>query len=147
VTISGGSCQFDSGGVGPGVSKLLLRNGGLSLEATLDADQPAAPDRCFEARWTLANHGSQELAGGFRIGLNPGFRIASEHTGGERFSLPPGASLERSLTVAIEPSFPAELLGICSYRSVPVTADFLLGDHTCWLAAQVRVEDQERHQA
>lgn len=139
VTISGGSCQSDSDGIGPTVNRLLLRTGGLSLEATLNAGQPAAPDRCFEVRLTLANHGSQELAGGFRIGLNPGFRIASEHTGGERFLLQSETSIERPLTVEIEPSFPAELLGICSYRSVPVTAEFLLGDHTCWLAAQVAI--------
>ena len=147
ITISGGSCQFDSEGIGPGVSGLVLRSGAVSLEATLSVDQVALTDRSFEVRLALANRGSQELAGGFRLGLNPGFRVASDHTGGEQFALGAGVSLERSLTIQIEPSFPTELLRICSYQSVPVTAEFLLGDHTFWMARQVaiRKEEADRH--
>jgi len=143
ITISGGSCQLDSESIGPGVSTLLLRSGAVCLEATLELNQPAVVDRSFEVRLTLTNHGSQESAGGFRLGLNQGFRITSEHAGGEQFTLSAGASLERSLTIQIEPSFPDELLRICSYESVPVTVDLLLSDHTFWLAAQVVIRKQE----
>ncbi len=142
VTITGGSCQFDSGGVGPAVSRLRLRSGSAWLEATLGADQPAAADRCFEVSLALANHGSQELAGGFRIGLNPGFRIAGGHPGGEQFSLPPGSNLDRTVMVELTGSFPADLLRISSYQSVPVSVDFLLGDHTFWLMTQVPIDNE-----
>lgn len=143
VSISGGSCQFDSEGIGPAASRLHLRSGSVSLEATLGADQPAAADRCFEVRLTLANHGSQELAGGFRIGLNPGFRIASQHAGGEGFSLSPATRFERDVTVEVDWSRVQEVLRAawCSYPSVPITVEFLLGDHTFWLAAQAPMRD------
>ena len=140
VTISGGSCQFDSGGVGPAVSALRLRTGPTSFSAPVDGCSPARVGETLPVHFTLTNEGSRELAGGFRLGLNAGFRMASEHPGGERFSLNAGSSLERTLNIDIEASFPSDVLRICSYRSVPVTADLLLGDHTFWLTSQVAVE-------
>jgi hypothetical protein len=44
------------------------------------------------------------------------------------------------VTVEFTDSFPADLLRISSYQSVPVSVDYLLGDHTFWLAAQAPVE-------
>jgi GNAT superfamily N-acetyltransferase len=140
VTLTGGSCQHDSDGVGPGVSGLVLRSGPVRLAAKLDATPEACIGASFTAHLAFADEGDEEMTGGFRLGLNPGFRIASDHPGGERFSLSPGASLQRTLTIEIEPSFPSDPLRICSYPSVPITAEFLLGDHTFWLAAQVRIE-------
>jgi len=140
VTLTGGSCQHDSDGLGPGVGALRLRSGRIHIAAKLDATPEACIGGSFTAHLAFANEGDEEMTGGFRLGLNPGFRIASDHPGGERFSLKPGTNLERTLTIEIEPSFPSDVLRICSYPSVPITAEFLLGDHTFWLAAQVRIE-------
>jgi GNAT superfamily N-acetyltransferase len=140
VTLTGGSCQFDSGGVGPAVSALRLRSSQVRLTATLDAIQPVRIGGTFAVSLGLRNEGDDELTGGFRIGLNTGFRVAADHPGGEQFSLPAGASLERTVMVGLTDSFPADLLRISSYHSVPVSVDFLLGDHTFWLAAQAPVE-------
>jgi len=139
VTLTGGSCQFDSGGIGPAVSGLRLRSGAVHLAATLDGNAAAPVGKTFPVHMALTNEGSSELTGGFRIGLNPGFRVASDHPGGERFSLDCGATLERTLSIEIERSFPSDVLRICSYWSVPVTVEFLLGDHTFWLATQVPI--------
>jgi GNAT superfamily N-acetyltransferase len=144
VTLTGGSCQRDSDGLGPGVGALRLRSGRIHIAAKLDATPEARIGGSFTAHLAFANESDEEMTGGFRLGLNPGFRIASDHPGGERFSLSTGASLERTLTIEIEPSFPADPLRICSYPSVPITAEFLLGDHTFWLAAQVRITDEAR---
>jgi len=46
VTITGGSCQFDSKGVRPAVSGLRLRSGPIRLRATLEADGARIGERC-----------------------------------------------------------------------------------------------------
>jgi len=140
VTLAGGSCQSDSGGVGPAVSAVCLRSSQVRLTATLDAISPARIGETVAVRLSLVNEGEADLAGGFRIGLNTGFRIAADHPGGEQFSLPSGSSLDRTVMVELTDSFPADLLRISSYQSVPVSVDFLLGDHTFWLAAQAPIE-------
>ena len=139
VTITGGSCQFDSKGVGPAVSGLRLRSGPIRLRATLEADRISFGEHC-DVRLNLANESGEELTGGFRIGLNPGFAIVGEHPGGERFSLSTGASLERTLTIEVTPALQRDLLRIASYWSVPVTVEFLLQDHTLWLTTEVPFE-------
>ncbi len=138
VILAGGSCQFDSDGVGPAVSALRLRSSRVRLTGTVDAIPPVRTGESFAVGLSLANEGDCELPGGFRIGVNTGFRIA-DHPGGERFSLSPGASLKRTVMVHLTDTFPAHLLRISSYQSVPMSVDFLLGDHTFWLAGQAKV--------
>jgi GNAT superfamily N-acetyltransferase len=138
VTLTGGSCQFDSDGVGPAVSALRLRCSRVRLTGTLDAIRPVRTGGAFAVGLSLANEGDCELPGGFRIGVNTGLRIA-DHPGGERFSLSPGASLKRTVMVHLTDTFPAHLLRISSYQSVPVSVDFLLEDHTFWLAGQAKI--------
>ncbi len=140
VTLTGGSCQFDSEGVGPAVSALSLRSSEVRLAARVGTIPPVRVGQTAPVSLSVANKGTAELAGGFRIGLNTGFRIGGGHPGGERFSLPAGGNLERTVMVELTDSFPAHLLRISSYQSVPVSVDFLLGDHTFWLAAQSPVE-------
>jgi ribosomal protein S18 acetylase RimI-like enzyme len=140
ITLTGGSCQFDSGGVGPAVSALSLRSFEVRLAARVGAIPPLRIGETVAVSVSVANRGSGELTGGFRIGLNTGFRIAEGHPGGEQFSLPPGGNLDRTVIVELTDSFPADLLRISSYQSVPVSVDFLLGDHTFWLAAQAPIE-------
>jgi len=139
VTLTGGSCQFDSDGVGPAVSALRLRSFQIGLQAALDPIPPVKIGESFAVGLRLDNEGDSDLGGGFRIGVNTGFRIA-DHPGGEQFSLSPRSSFERTLKVELTDSFPAHLLRISSYQSVPVSIDFLLGDHTFWLAAQVKIQ-------
>jgi GNAT superfamily N-acetyltransferase len=139
VTIRGGSCQSDSNSTGPAVSALRLRSGSVKRSCQLDGDQPIHVGGSSSIHVALANEGSNELAGGFRIGLNPGFRVASDYPGGERFSIAAGEVVERAVPVTLGTDFPLATLGICSYPSVPITVDFLLGDHTFWLAAQAHV--------
>ncbi len=136
ITLTGGSCQRDSDGVAPSVSALRLRSGEARFAAavTPTADCRARDDFALALR--LTNEGAP-LEGGFRIGLNSGFRSASDHPGGERFSLSSGGTIERTLALRVGPGFQADLLGIGAYLSVPVTVDFLLGDHTFWLCMQV----------
>jgi RimJ/RimL family protein N-acetyltransferase len=140
VTLTGGSCQFDSGGVGPAVSALRLRSSQVRLTATLGPISPVQIGETAAVSLELTNEGESELVGGFRIGLTTGFRIAADHPGGEQFSLSAGAILERTVTVELTDSFPADLLRISSYQSVPVSVDFLLDDRTFWLAAQAPIE-------
>ncbi len=140
VTLTGGSCQFDSAGVGPAVSALRLRSAQVRLAGTLDAIPPVRIGETRAVRLSLANESDDVIVGGFCIGCNTGFRVAADHPGGEQFSLLPGTSLERNVTVEFTDSFPADLLCISSYQSVPVSVDYLLGDHTFWLAAQAPVE-------
>lgn len=137
VTLTGGSCQSDSRGLAPSVSALRLRSGETRLAASVtpSADCRACDDLTLTLR--LVGEGAP-LEGGFRIGLNPGFHRAGDHPGGERLSLSSGEGLERTLAFRIGPEFQADLLCIGSYLSVPVTVDFLLGDHTFWLCTQVR---------
>ena len=139
VSIRGGSCQSDSNGVGPAVSSLRLQSGSVRVRAMLDCDPSVKLGGAFSTHVVLVNEGSNELVGGFRLGLNPGFKIIADYPGGEQFTIPSGTKVERSVTVRLESDFPAAILGICAYPSVPISADFLLGDHTFWLAAQTRV--------
>lgn len=139
VTIRGGSCQSDSGGIGPSVAMLRLISGVIKLMATLDVDPVVGFGGELSSRVTLINDGTDDLAGGFRFGLNPGFRTVGDYPGGEQFSLAPGAAVERDATIVLDPGFPIAVLGICAYPSVPITVDFLLGDHTFWLAGQTRI--------
>ncbi|HET6453666.1 MAG TPA: GNAT family N-acetyltransferase [Armatimonadota bacterium] len=139
VTIRGGSCQSDSNGLAPSVASLRLKTGSVKLTAALDADLEVKLGGAFSTRITLANEGANELAGGFRLGLNPGFEIVADYPGGEQFAIPPGTAVERSVTVRLASDFPVAILGICAYPSVPISVDFLLGDNTFWLATQTQV--------
>ena len=139
VTISGGSCQSDSFGVGPAVSRLQLRSGCIDLAAAFICSSPIQIGHTLAAQITLANEGSDELSGGFRIGLNPGFSVASGHPGGEQFLMRPGEVLERTVEIVLDSGFPTATLDICAYRSIPISVDFLLGDHTFWLIGQALV--------
>ncbi len=143
VTIHGGSCQSDSDGTGPALSRLRLRSGSLRIAASLDARPAARQGGTFSIHVTLSNEGEDELTGGFRAGLNPGFRMAPDCPGGQRLSLPGGAAIEHDLSITTESDFPVATLGICAYPSVPMTVDFLLGDHTFWLASQVPAPETE----
>jgi GNAT superfamily N-acetyltransferase len=135
VMLTGGSCQSDSGGLAPSVSALRLRSGETRLAASVTASADCRAGDDFTLTLRLVNEGAP-LEGGFRIGLNPGFRPGGDHPGGERFSLASGNDIERTLAFRIGPDFQADLLCIGSYLSVPVTVDFLLGDHTFWLCTQ-----------
>jgi len=140
ITLTGGSCQSDSEGIGPAVSALSLRSSEVRLAARVGTVPPLRIGETVAVSLSVANRGSGELAGGFRIALNTGFRIAGGHPGGEQFSLPPESDLDRTVKVELTDSFPTDLLRISSYQSVPVSVDFLLGDHTFWLAAQAPIE-------
>lgn len=139
VTITGGSCQFDGDQMAPAASALRLRSGPVRISASVEGPAAAATGETYPVRLVVTNHGSDELTGGFRIGLNPGFAMASGHPGGERFSLAAGASIERALSVERQPSFSPRQMRVCFYWSVPVTVDFLLQDHTFWLNAQLPI--------
>ena len=137
ITLTGGSCQFDSGGLGPAVSGLSVRSGAVDLEAEFRG-QPTSQEE-FSLSLAIANRGAEPLVGGCRVGLNYGFAVRSDHPGGQEFELAPHADLEFALSIGREPDFPQDVVGVCAYPSVPVTVDVLLGDYTFWLCAQVSV--------
>jgi len=139
ITLRGGSCQSDSNGLAPAVSSLRLRTGSIEFSAALDSDASIRIGDTFSTHISLANTGSNDLTGGFRLGLNHGFRIVDDYPGGEQFVISPCTTFEKSVAVTLGSDFPVATLGICAYPSVPITVDFLLGDHTFWLVAQVHV--------
>lgn len=140
VTLRGGSCQSDSDGIGPSVVSLRLRSSPVRLTGTVTGDESVKIGGTCGVGITLVNEGDGMLTGGFRFGLNPGFRTASDYPGGERFSIRPGAAVERTVEITCDADFPVATLGICAYPSVPITVDFLLGDNTFWLTTQARVD-------
>jgi GNAT superfamily N-acetyltransferase len=139
ITIRGGSCQSDSDDVGPSVSCLRLRSGVVRLVAAVEELPSIEVGGTSAVRLSLTNEGSAELSGGLRLGLNQGFRIASDHPGGQRFALRPGEALNLSVPVALDPDFLVTTLDVCPYPSVPVTVDFSIRSHVFWLAGQIRV--------
>jgi hypothetical protein len=141
VTLSGGSCQRDSGGLGPAVSALSVRSRAVDLQTELRG-QPTSQEE-FSLSLTIRNRGPESVVGGCRVGLNCGFGIRSGHSGGQEFELAPHADLEFALSIGREPDFPQDVVGNCAYPSVPVTVDILLGDYTFWLCAQVSVRPTE----
>ena len=144
IGLSGGSCQADSNGFGPGVKCFQLRSGDVSLRTDIVGPCVVSKGQTFDVGVEVANLGSTELKGTCRLLLNPGFAPGSETPGSAKFSVASNASEKVSLPVKILESFDDEILNpkVSSFPSVSIAVEVFLGDHVFWLSSQLKVEHQ-----
>jgi ribosomal protein S18 acetylase RimI-like enzyme len=134
IGLSGGSCQFDSGGLGPGVKKLELRWGEISLEAGISGDSQASKGETVRVSVSVRNLGSGDMEGAFRLLLNPGFAPAPGTEGASDLAVAAGDVMETEMAVQVLESFDSDFWKLSSYPSVSVAAEFFIGDHIFWLS-------------
>jgi len=140
IHLSGGSCQGDSNGFGPGVRRFAMRSGSTCLQADIRAPDIADKGEAFDLTVNLTNSGETHLKGACRLLLNAGCAPRDDTTGLVPLIVNPGSSETLVLPLVIGESFYDEpLKRICSYPSLPIAAEVILGDRAFWLSSQVRL--------
>lgn len=135
IGLSGGSCQADSDGFGPGVSSCELRIGGNHLNVSLAGPREVNRREVFTAKIAVENRGNVPIDGACRLLLNQGFTPADSHRGGCKFQVGPGASEMVELPVKLAEGFTDELLvKTGSYPSVSVAAEVFVRESVLWLS-------------
>jgi GNAT superfamily N-acetyltransferase len=138
IEMSGGSCQGDSGGLGPGIRRIRFHSRETGLDSTFAAPPEVRRGEAFEAAISVKNTGAELVEGRCRLLLNAGCIPADGSKGTQGFRLEPGGSVTVPLAVTITDEFNGEpLTKSCSYPSLPVCAEILCGDHAAWMCAQV----------
>ena len=143
IGLSGGSCQFDSNGFGPGIKTLLLRSGNLNVQSSIDGPDHAVKDGTFEINVEIANAGSEPVKAAGRLLLNQGFAATAETPGAAELSVDPGKTGTLALSVEVLESFDHELWKLCSYPSIPVAVELFVGEYVYWLSHQIKVSKPE----
>lgn len=139
ILLSGGSCQGDSDGFGPGIGAFELRCGETHIRADVSGPDvvPRGPE--FAIVLSIRNPGQSELQGSCRLLLNPGFAVGQGTNGSGAFRVAAGASHSLELPVTITRAFDADFWKRSCFRSVPVCVEVSVGEHVFWLAKQVKL--------
>ena len=138
LCLTGGSCQADSYGLGPGLERVHLREGDSEVQFTFGLCEPSvqhAATRTFE--FTVHNRGTTVQNGVCRLLLNHGFAVADGTAGSFEYQVAPGEMLPFCLEVTTTPDRNADYWHHTSYRSIPVGIELFLAGRACWLAKQV----------
>lgn len=141
IGLSGGSCQGDSDSIGPGVSSFRLQSAEMGIEARVSGADSVARGEDFNLSATISNDGESAMKGRCRLLLNQGFTPISE--GSLAFEAGPGESREMEFAVKVQESFDRELFKEASYPSVPVAAEFFVGERIFWLCRQIKISSGE----
>jgi hypothetical protein len=139
IGLSGGSCQFDSDGFGPGVRTVLLKSGKLNVRSTIECPNHAEKNATFEIDVDIANAGLEPIKAAGRLLLNQGFAPAPESQGAGLLSLEPGEAGRLALPIQVLESFDDGLWRWRSYPSVPVAVEVFVGEYVYWLSHQIKV--------
>lgn len=139
IGLSGGSCQFDSDGFGPGVREVLLRSGKLDVRSTIDGPGHTQKSATLDISVDVTNAGLEPIQIACRLLLNHGFAPAPESQGAEEVTVEPGESRRVVIPVQVLDAFDGGLWGWRSYPSVPVAVELFVGDHVYWLSHSVKV--------
>lgn len=138
ILLSGGSCQGDGDGFGPGVAAFHLRCGEIHFRA--DISGPDVVANGCESAMTLdiRNLGPTDTEGSCRLLLNPGFAPGRGTNGSGAFRVAAGALQSLELPVTVTDSFDADFWKHSCFQSVPVCVEVFVGEHVFWLAKQVK---------
>ena len=138
ILLSGGSCQGDSDGFGPGVGAFQLRCGAIDFRVDLTGPDVVAKGRESAMTLDIGNLGSTDAEGSCRLLLNPGFAPGQGTNGSGTFRVEAGASQRLDLPATVTDSFDTDFWKHTCFRSVPVCVEVFVGEHVFWLAKQVR---------
>jgi N-acetylglutamate synthase-like GNAT family acetyltransferase len=140
IGLSGGSCQGDSDGFGPGIRSFSLAEHDTTFDVEMACAKSAVTGEDIGTSVRISNKGEKEINGKCRLLLNAGCAPAAGNNGVECFTVAPKASVAFGLSTVITESFYAEpLTKSCSYCSVPIALEVSVGETVFWLCAQVKL--------
>ena len=138
ILLSGGSCQGDSDGFGPGVGAFRLQCGETHLRADVTGPDAVSKGKDLSIALKVENKGSTEVKGSCRLLLNTGFAPKQGTNGYGTFRVAAEAFQSLELPVTVTDSFDADFWKYTCFSSVPVCVEVFVGEHVFWLAKQVK---------
>jgi GNAT superfamily N-acetyltransferase len=139
ILLSGGSCQGDSDGFGPGVGAFELRCGGVQFRAEMPGQNSVSRSAEFGIDVKIENHGLSDIEGSCRLLLNHGFAPGAGTKGCAPIRLAPQSSDNVALPVVVTELFDGDFWKHSCFSSVPICAEVAIGEHVFWLAEQVKL--------
>lgn len=139
VSLSGGSCQADSDGFGPGIGAFELKCAETSFRAAVSCQNEVAIGQDFMINLSIENSGQSEINATCRLLLNYGFAPGGGTNESPTLRVAPGASNKAALPVVVTETFDTDFWKYSCFRSVPVCVEVFIRDHVFWLAKQVKL--------
>lgn len=138
ILLSGGSCQGDSDGYGPGVAGFEMSEGDSAYSVELSGPGEVNKGSEFEVRVKLNNRGRNPITGACRLLLNSGFEPVGASSESQIITVAPNAEQEVVLGVRLLESFNDDTMKVLAYRSTAVVVEFLIDGHVFWLSHEVK---------
>jgi len=134
LTLTGGTCDKDSDGYGPGLRTLSLWNGGWSISAQISGPAKVAKGGTVELGLQIHNDGSQPFHLSTRLLLPPGCGPQGDWSRmGPAQDLRPGETLNSAAKIALADDLDVTLLKYATSESLPLTVEVFLGVTSFWL--------------
>ena len=137
LTLSGGSCQQDSAGCGPGITRVEYRKEETNLRCDLTCRKGNARHDEVLLHVSISNQGSAPNAGCCRLLLNHGYYPVTETDGATNYDLAPGETTRVEFAVRQTGTFHSEFWKHACYRSIPFGVEVFTAGKVFWLAAQL----------
>lgn len=140
LTLTGGTCDKDSNGYGPGLRALSLRNGGLNISAQISGPAKAAKGANVELGLEVHHDGLQPVHVRTRLLLPPGCVPQGEWSRmGPAQELRPSEALSSAAEVALTEGLDLAVLKYAAFESLPLTVEVFLGPTSFWLTHTIRI--------
>ena len=134
ITLTGGSSDKDSGGVGPGIAHVEIRREALSFSASLAGPDAANVGETIQLRLRVANQAAEPLAASVRLLLPRGVQPGGQwKTQGPAETLQPGAEFEAGFEMLVSSDVDLTGLRQASFASLPLTVEVFVAGTSFWL--------------
>lgn len=135
--LTGGSCQADSAGCGPGLTRLEYRREDTHLRGEIRCRPGNARNHEMLLQLRLSNHGATAHSGHCRLLLNHGYQPVTEADGAVSYQLAPGEITRMDFPLRQTAAFHREYLQYSYNRSIPFGVEVFSAEKAFWLATQL----------
>jgi GNAT superfamily N-acetyltransferase len=140
LRLTGGTCDRDSKGLGPGLEALSFRKADAGLSAEVDGPTEATADGRASLQLRVTNTGAAPLRLRMRSLLPPGCEPRKPWQGlGPAEELAVGGSLASSVEVTLTDAIQRDVLQYAAFPSLPLTVEVLVGSTSFWLTHSIHV--------
>jgi hypothetical protein len=143
LTLSGGSCQFDSDGYGPALRALSLAAGGAVFSAQLTGPGVSAKGRDVTLALELANDGPKPLEMWARLLLPQGCMVTGNcQNARSSETIAPRGELRTDFAVTLGSKLDLSALRCAAFPSIPLTVEVFVDDTSFWLSHTLKVSEE-----
>jgi GNAT superfamily N-acetyltransferase len=143
LMLTGGTCDKDSDGYGPGLRALSLKSGGVSVSSQLSGPAKAAKGTTVELQIVVHNEGPQPAHIRTRLLLPPGCAAQGDWSRmGPAQELRSGEALSSVVQLSVTDDFDASSLKYATSESLPLTVEVFLGATSFWLTHALLVKGE-----